>query len=100
MITGGNELNSSQDSTFERLQRILASEFEVATDVITPTARLDSLGIDSLAVIEVIFRLEDEFKISFPDDPGELPTIGDLVSAIDHLVAQRPAQAPSKTEVP
>lgn len=93
-------MNSSQDSTFESLQRILANEFEVATGNITPTARLDSLGIDSLAVIEVIFRLEDEFKISFPEDPGELPTIGDLVSAIDHLVAQRPAQAPSTTEVP
>lgn len=92
-------MNSTQDSTFERLQRILANEFEVATDVITPTARLDSLGIDSLAVIEVIFRLEDEFKISFTQEPGELPTIGDLVSAIDHLVAQRPAQVPLKTEV-
>ena len=29
-------------------------------------------AIDSLAVIEVIFRLEDEFNISFPQDPGEL----------------------------
>ncbi len=93
-------MNSTQESTLERLQRILANEFEVATDVITPTARLDSLGIDSLAVIEVIFRLEDEFKVSFPQDPGELPTIGDLVAAIDRLVAQRPAQAPSKTAVP
>jgi hypothetical protein len=49
-----DELNLSADGTFERLQRILSKEFEVATDVIAPTARLDSLGIDSLAVIEVI----------------------------------------------
>ena len=87
-------MNSPQDSTFDRLQRILANEFEVATDIIVPTARLDSLGIDSLAVIEVIFRLEDEFKVSFPQDPGELPTISDLIAAIDRLVAQQPAQAP------
>ena len=93
-------MNSSQDSTLERLRRILASEFEVAPDIVTPMARLDSLGIDSLAVIEVVFRLEDEFKISFTQEPGELPTIGDLVSAIDQLVAQRPAQALAKSEVP
>jgi acyl carrier protein len=93
-------LNSSEDGTFERLKRILANDFEVATDIITPTARLDSLGIDSLAVIEVIFQLEDEFKISFPQDPGELSTIGSLVSAIDELVARLSAPSSPKTAAP
>jgi acyl carrier protein len=90
----------SEDGTFERLKRILANDFEVATDIITPTARLDSLGIDSLAVIEVIFQLEDEFKISFPQDPGELSTIGSLVSAIDELVARQSAPSSPKTAAP
>jgi acyl carrier protein len=93
-------LNLSEDGTFERLKRILANDFEVATDIITPTARLDSLGIDSLAVIEVIFQLEDEFKISFPQDPGELSTIGSLVSAIDELVARQSAPSSPKTAAP
>ena len=93
-------MNSSDDGTFERLKRILANDFEVATDIITPTARLDSLGIDSLAVIEVIFQLEDEFKISFPQDPGELSTIGSLVSAIDELVARQCAPSSPKTAAP
>jgi acyl carrier protein len=93
-------LNLSEDGTFERLKRILANDFEVATDIITPTARLDSLGIDSLAVIEVIFQLEDEFKISFPQDPGELSTIGSLVSAIDELVARQCAPSSPKTAAP
>jgi hypothetical protein len=48
----------------------------------------------------VIFRLEDEFKISFPQDPGELATIGALVAAIDQLGIQPAAQSPSKTEAP
>lgn len=93
-------MNLSEDGTFERLKRILANDFEVATDIITPTARLDSLGIDSLAVIEVIFQLEDEFKISFPQDPGELSTIGSLVSAIDELVARQGAPSSPKTAAP
>jgi acyl carrier protein len=94
------QLNSSENTTFERLRGILANEFEVATQVITPDARLDSLGIDSLAVIEVIFRLEDEFKISFPQDPGELSTVGNLVSSIDHLVAQQREKSTLKAEAP
>ena len=93
-------MNLSEDGTFERLKRILANDFEVATDIITPTARLDSLGIDSLAVIEVIFQLEDEFKISFPQDPGELSTIGSLVSTIDELVARQCAPSSPKTAAP
>jgi len=94
------QLNSSENTTFERLRGILANEFEVATQVITPDARLDSLGIDSLAVIEVIFRLEDEFKINFPQDPGELSTVGNLVSSIDHLVAQQREKSTLKAEAP
>ena len=93
-------MNAPQASTLERLQRILADEFEVATDIVVPTARLDSLGIDSLAVIEVIFRLEDEFKISFTQDPGELLTVGALVIAIDELATRQAAQAPSKAQTP
>lgn len=93
-------MNAPQASTLERLQRILTDEFEVATDIVVPTARLDSLGIDSLAVIEVIFRLEDEFKISFTQDPGELLTVGALVIAIDELATRQAAQAPSKAQTP
>ena len=61
---------------------------------------MDELAIDSLAVIEVIFRLEDEFKISFPQDPGELPTVGDLVSCIDRLVTEQRARASSGAAAP
>ena len=38
---------------------------------------MDELAIDSLAVIEVIFQLEDAFDISFPQERGQLQTVGD-----------------------
>ena len=78
-------MSPEENTTFERLQQILTKEFEVAPELIHPAARMDQLAIDSLAVIEVMFRLEDEFKISFPQDPGELQTVGDLVSCVDRL---------------
>jgi acyl carrier protein len=84
-------LSAQESTTFERLRAILAEKFEVAPDVIAPAARMDQLGIDSLAVIEVIFQIEDEFKISIQSDPGELQTLADLVACVDRLAgAARP----------
>lgn len=88
-------MSPHDNTTFERLRAILAEKFEVAPELIGPTARMDQLGIDSLAVIEVIFEIEDEFKISIQSDPGELQTLGDLVSCVDRLAEEQRARASS-----
>lgn len=85
-------MSPEDNTTFERVRQVLAKEFEVASELIEPTARLDQLAIDSLAVIDVMFTLEDEFKITFPQDPGQLPTVGDLAACIDRLAAQQRAR--------
>jgi acyl carrier protein len=86
-------LSSEESQTFERLRQILAKEFEVAPELIHPTARMDELALDSLAVIEVIFRLEDEFNITFPQNPEKLHTVGDLASLADRLATEQRARA-------
>jgi acyl carrier protein len=88
-------LSPDENPTFERVRQILAKEFEVAPDLIRPEARMDELAIDSLAVIEVIFQLEDEFEISFPQQPGQLQTISDLVARVDRLVTEQHPRASS-----
>jgi acyl carrier protein len=93
-------LSPEECKTLDRLRQILAKEFEVASELIQPAARLDQLAIDSLAVIEVMFQVEDEFKISFPPNPGDLPTVGDLVSCIDRLVAEQRVQLSSGAAAP
>jgi acyl carrier protein len=85
-------LSAQESTTFERLRAILAEKFEVAPEVINPAARMDQLGIDSLAVIEVIFQIEDEFKISIQSDPGELQTLADLVACVDRLAEEQRAR--------
>ena len=86
-------MSAKENTTFERLRAILAEKFEVAPELIDPTARMDQLGIDSLAVIEVIFQIEDEFKISIQSDPGELQTLADLVTCVDRLAEEQRARA-------
>ena len=93
-------MNPEDNTTFDRVRNILAKEFEVAPELIHPTARMDELAIDSLAVIEVIFKLEDEFNISFPQEPGKLQTVGDLASCVDRLATEQRAQASPQAAVP
>ena len=79
--------------TFNQLRRILLRDYPLDPGVITPDATLDSLGIDSLGVAELLFNIEDEFKISVPAEPVQLASVGDVASFIDGLIAAQQAPA-------
>ena len=82
--------------TFDRLRSILLRDYPLDASVVTPDAALESLGIDSLGVAELLFTVEDEFKISVPADPVALASVADVARFIDGLiVAQQASQAPS-----
>lgn len=69
----------------EKIQNILAQQFEVSADSIsTDTNIVDDLGADSLDVVELIMSVEDEFGFSIPDeDAAELVTVGKLAEYIE-----------------
>lgn len=83
-------------STLERLTQILKANFDVDTASLTPESRLADLAIDSLGVIEIMFAVEDEFKIVVPRTQGDnapaLATVGDLVAFVDRLVSEQAAR--------
>lgn len=74
-------------ATFERLSAILAKDYQLAPEALTPDAPLEGLGIDSLGVAELLFNIEDEFRVTLPPEPVPLQTLGDVVDFIDGLVA-------------
>ena len=80
-------------STLERLRQLLARDFDLAPERLRPEATLESLEIDSLRMIEILFTVEDEFKIAVPAEHGELKaklkTFGDLATYLDGLVAAK-----------
>lgn len=76
-------------STLQTIQRMMAEQFELKEEVLTPDAQLESLGLDSLSVIEFMFNIEDEFKIKLPDERVELKTIQDIANVVDRLVAEQ-----------
>ncbi|WP_296446171.1 acyl carrier protein [Rhodoferax sp. UBA5149] len=74
-------------TTFEQLRAILVKDYKLAPEALTLDAPLEGLGIDSLGVAELLFNVEDEFKIELPPEQVLLPTIGDVVRFIDDLIA-------------
>lgn len=76
-------------TTFERLRAILMKDYRLASDQLTRDAPLEYLGIDSLGTIELLWSIEEVFKIKLPADPVKLLTLGEVVDFIDGLVAQQ-----------
>ena len=72
---------------------------EMITDRISPTGDplqlsepLDKLGLDSMQVVELIFDIEEKFDINLPVNANmdiESKTVGDLIEAVDRLVAAK-----------
>jgi acyl carrier protein len=83
-------------TTFETLQSILINKFSVSAETIRPDARLETLGLDSLDLIEVLFEVEEVFDIRVPQEGGSAlrtATVQDIVESIDKLLPQGVPQA-------
>jgi acyl carrier protein len=75
------------NTTFERLSAILTKAYKLPPERLTLDAPLEGLGIDSLGAIELLWDVEDAFKIQLPSEPVALATLGDVVRYIDERVA-------------
>ena len=76
-------------TTFDHLRAILLKENKLPPERLTLDAPLEDLGIDSLGTVELLWHIEDTFKIKLPSDPVDLSTLGDVVRYVDELVASQ-----------
>lgn len=76
---------------------ILAKHTEIERDKINLDTRLNSVGVDSLMMVEVIFDLEERFDISIPDPEfvgqqnKQFETVADVVRVVKDLIEQQTA---------
>jgi acyl carrier protein len=72
---------------FEKLQQVIADVLSIDEGQIKPeTTFVQDLGADSLDVMEIIMRLEDEFGVQVPDEAIEnIVTVGDAEEMIKKL---------------
>ncbi len=78
------------DAILARLRDLSAGSIAVDPTALEIDARLVDIGIDSFALIELVFVAEEEFGIKIPMEGLDPVTVGDVVDVIEeHVAAQR-----------
>jgi acyl carrier protein len=75
---------------------IIAEQAILDPDDVTLESTLDSLGIDSMGLVESIFAIEEAFDIQIPfnaNDPSDgdfnISSVSSIISGIEKLVAEK-----------
>jgi acyl carrier protein len=82
-------------SVQETIFTIIAKEAGVDPGKISLDSTLKDLEIQSLDAVQIIFEIEDHYKITLPDrDPNfDTESVKGLVDAVERLVAEQPSGA-------
>jgi acyl carrier protein len=75
---------------------IIAEQAILEPDDVTLESTLESLGIDSMGLVESIFAIEEAFDIQIPfnaNDPSDgdfnISSVASIISDIEKLVAEK-----------
>jgi len=80
----------------ETIIRALAEYLKRDPSSITPAHQLrDDLGLDSMAVIELLYKIEEAFNLQIPDQdlPG-LTSVGAVATYVEKRLSHSPSAAP------
>jgi acyl carrier protein len=83
-------------SISDKVIEIIAEQAVLEPSDITLDSTLESLGIDSLGLVESIFSIEEAFDISVPFNANEpqasdfdISTVASIISGVKTLVAEQ-----------
>ena len=80
------------DSIQQRVFALIAKQAKVEPSEVTPESTMASLNISSLGAVELIFDIEDEFDIHFPESDGanfNAETAQSLVDTVNKVLAAK-----------
>ncbi len=89
-------------TTLETLQDILVRDYDLERARLSPDTVLASLNLDSLSLLELMFKIEDNYCLKITGDtPTNLVTVNDVVLYIDGLLANSASakSEPAKPEL-
>ncbi|MDH3263172.1 MAG: acyl carrier protein [Paracoccaceae bacterium] len=86
------------DSVKDRVIRIIAEQAVLDVSDVKMDSTLESLGIDSLGLVESIFSIEEAFDIQVPfnannpaDSGFDISSVAAIVKAVEGLLAEQHA---------
>ena len=68
---------------YEKLVSYAARQLELDVEEITPNSTFESLGIDSLDIVEMIMDLETELGVELEMEGQQIATFGELAEFIE-----------------
>ncbi|MEM0944048.1 MAG: phosphopantetheine-binding protein [Pseudomonadota bacterium] len=84
------------DDVADKVIRIIAEQAMMEENDVTPGASLEELGLDSLALVEVVFGIEEEFDVSVPfnaNDPSEsdfdITNVQAIIDGVKQLISAK-----------
>jgi acyl carrier protein len=78
-------------SSLKELQDLIQEKYGLDPSALDPHASMRGSGIDSLALVEFLFDVEDKYGISLPDPDESLSSLADLAAVVDRLRAAQAA---------
>lgn len=79
-------------SSLAELQALIESKYGITPAQLDPQASMRGSGIDSLALVEFIFEVEERFAITLDASP-DVDTLAELAGLIDAQRAEKAAEA-------
>lgn len=75
----------TKEDTFNKVATIIAEKLSIDKARVTPEATLSDLGADSLDLVEIIMKFEEQFGIEINDEDAEkFQNVSEVVSYIQH----------------
>lgn len=72
---------------YEEVKTILARQLRIAPERVTLEAQIKKdLGADSVDILQLLMRLEDDYGVVIPDQElAKFETVNDVVTFLDNL---------------
>lgn len=72
---------------YEEVKTILARQLRIPPERVTLDAQIKrDLGADSIDILQLLMRLEDDYGITIPDQTlAKFETVNDVVTYLDNL---------------
>ena len=71
---------------YEKLVSYAAKQLELDVNEITPDSTFESLGIDSLDIVEMIMDLETELGVELEMEDQQISTFGELAAFVESKI--------------
>ena len=79
-----DDIERTNMATLDTIKDILQENLDIAPENVDADSTFESLGVDSLDMVELICDLEERLDVDFGEPEG-LETMGDLVEYVDNL---------------